>query len=231
MKIKKGDAAMIVHGLEANLGKVVYVRNDSLPKNLPSLGSSGPPKWWVQMGSSFIVDDTGEDVIGGSISEQSLRRLDIPTDLAEEVLSDGYSWFFARVFSELKAEGEDIEAIKASLVEAADNLALAEVLERPSYFVQRDFDRSTVEDDAMFCEIPSWEAFRLLNEGYREPIPFAAMAGKYWVCGMDGGVMSTSEVKFALQFGGGRKVTDGPFDTEDEASYRFDVLWESPGND
>ena len=98
-----------------------------------------------------------------------------------------------------------------------------------SYFVSSRFDRNRLGDLAALCEIPGWIASRQAKNGLAEPIPFPAMAGKWWVCGMGGGVCTTADIEIALR-GGERfhPITDGPFDTRDKAEYAFDVLWESP---
>jgi len=98
-----------------------------------------------------------------------------------------------------------------------------------SYFISSSFDRKRLGDLAALCEIPGWIASRQAKNGLAEPIPFPAMAGKWWVCGMGGGVCTTADIEIALR-GGERfhPITDGPFDTRDNAEYAFDVLWESP---
>lgn len=231
MNVKPGDVAIIVSGVEANIGRLVYVVDDSPPENFTSLGCSGPQKWHVTMTGSPLEDEAGEAVFGGSITEEGLCRLDMLPEQAEAMRMDGYKKLFEMVFAELEAEGEDPELIMASLVAAEEDEVASNAMARPCYFVRRDFDRSTVKEDALFCEIPLWGANRLQKGGYLEPIHCDALVGKYWVCGMDGGVASTSEIAYALRCGSEKRISDGPFDTEDAADYRLDVLWESPYSD
>jgi len=99
----------------------------------------------------------------------------------------------------------------------------------PCYFIEAGFDRTRANDDALFCEMSGWIVSRLAKKGLREPIRFADLAGKYWVCGMGGGVWSTASIESALRAGNFKwHITDGPFDSEDDAGCQFDCLWESP---
>ncbi len=223
MNVKKGDVAIIVSGVEANIGKLVYVVDDISPEIVTSLGCRGFPKWYVWMVSGLLKDEAGEDVVGGLTSEESLCRLDMPPEQAEAMRMDGYKILFEMVFAELEADEEDTDLIVASLIAAEEDEVASTAMERPCYFVRRGFDRSTVKEDALFCEIPLREANRLQKAGYREPIHFDAMAGKYWVCGTDGGVASTSEIVYALRCGCEKRISDGPFDTEDAADSRLTV--------
>ncbi len=99
----------------------------------------------------------------------------------------------------------------------------------PCYFVEAGFDQSKAEDGAMFCEMSGWITSRLAKKGLRAPIRFSDLAGKYWVCGMGGGLWSTASIESALRACNFKwHITDGPFDSEDDAGYQFDCLWESP---
>lgn len=97
------------------------------------------------------------------------------------------------------------------------------------YFVTYRFDPQRLGDQARLCILPSWLVSRLAQRGLDEPIPFLAMSGKFWVCGMGGGVCSTEEMEDLMRTGRYRHyVTDGPFDSRGDADYAYDVLWESP---
>lgn len=96
------------------------------------------------------------------------------------------------------------------------------------FFIEEN-SRSYRDPNARYCGLPSWSMSRLEKSGRRAPIPFSALAGKYWVCGMSGGVWKTEDIEHALQSGSfGFHITDGPFDSQDDADYAFDVMWESP---
>jgi len=96
-------------------------------------------------------------------------------------------------------------------------------------FFVNEGDRSYRDPHASYCELPRWIVSRLEKRGMNAPIPFAALAGKYWVCGMSGGVWKTEDIERVLRSGTfSDHITDGPFDSRDDADYAFDVLWESP---
>lgn len=92
------------------------------------------------------------------------------------------------------------------------------------------FDPASLGPRALPCNIPGWIAQRLQDQGHATPIPFSKLADAYWVCGMGGGVLSTREPETRMRSGSGllHSITDGPFGSHADASYAFDVLWESP---
>ena len=97
------------------------------------------------------------------------------------------------------------------------------------FFVTNQFDSKMVGDRAQLCLIPNWMVRRLAEKGLVEPIPFSAMSEKWWVCGTGGGVYRTADIESALCSGKFfPRITDGPFDTKEQADYAFDLLWESP---
>jgi hypothetical protein len=98
----------------------------------------------------------------------------------------------------------------------------------PCFFVIEQ-SRNYRDPNALYCELPSWMESRLQKKGLKFPIPFAALAGKYWVCGMSGGVSSTENIQKEMRSEEIKfHITDGPFDSQDDADYAYDVLWESP---
>jgi hypothetical protein len=98
----------------------------------------------------------------------------------------------------------------------------------PCYFVEAGFDRKKLDEGALLCKMPNWIISRLAEKGFREPIPFADLAGRYWVSGMSY-VCSTTSIERALRAGDFEwHITDGPFDNEVDAFYQFDCNWESP---
>jgi hypothetical protein len=93
-------------------------------------------------------------------------------------------------------------------------------------FASEKFDRRRLGKNANVILIPSWSAKALADQGVFEPIPASTLWGKWWVCGMGGGVVQTENL--VIQRSIGHHITDGPFDTKEDADYAFDVLWESP---
>jgi len=97
------------------------------------------------------------------------------------------------------------------------------------YFVTDRFDSQRLGDKARLCMMHDWLIYSLAQRGLHEPISFLAMSGKFWVCGMMGGVCSTEELEELMRSGQYRHyVSDGPFVSRDDAAYAYDVLWESP---
>ncbi len=96
-----------------------------------------------------------------------------------------------------------------------------------TYLASADCDREWLGNRASALTIPFLVARRLATQGLVEPVVLSALAGKYWVCGMSGGVCSTDEL--VARIGNyGHRITDGPFNLKEDADYAFDVLWESP---
>jgi hypothetical protein len=94
------------------------------------------------------------------------------------------------------------------------------------FFATEEFDHRRLGKNARVLVIPTWSAKRLAGQGTSEPIPASTLSGKWWVCGLGGGVCSTESL--AMQVNMGYRITDGPFESEKNADYAFDVLWESP---
>ncbi len=65
------------------------------------------------------------------------------------------------------------------------------------------------------------------------PMDDPGLKGKYWVCKVPGqmGVHSTDEVLKLLSGGEPVSVLSGPHDSESQATYKLDVMWEAPGGD
>lgn len=97
-------------------------------------------------------------------------------------------------------------------------------------WVEAGFDRHSLGANALPCVIPGWTVKRLAAQGQFTPLPFSKLADAYWVCGMGGGVVSTQELDEQMRSDLGMRhgITDGPFKSHAEATYAFDVLWESP---
>jgi hypothetical protein len=95
-----------------------------------------------------------------------------------------------------------------------------------TFFVTETFDRRRLGDRVRLIAIPPGCSRQLAKQGWTEPIPFSALQGKWWVCGLSGGVRKSEELGSAA--GSMREITDGPFATKDDADYALDVLWESP---
>lgn len=93
-------------------------------------------------------------------------------------------------------------------------------------FVTETFDRRRLGEKAQVLVIPCWSAKRLTDMGMSEPFPLPALLDKWWVCGMGGGVVSTEQL--AVRPGLRHHISDGPFDSKNDADYAFDVLWEAP---
>lgn len=93
-------------------------------------------------------------------------------------------------------------------------------------FATKEFDHRHLGKQASVIMIPSWTAKRLADQGLAEPIPASTLLGKWWVCGMGGGVVQTENLTVKPPMG--HPITDGPFQSEEDADYAFDVLWESP---
>jgi hypothetical protein len=93
-------------------------------------------------------------------------------------------------------------------------------------FVTEKFDRKRLGSRVRLIEIPTWSARQLAEQGWIEPISLSALQGKWWVCGMSGGVCTTEDLASAAD--GTLRISDGPFETKKDADYAFDVLWESP---
>jgi hypothetical protein len=94
------------------------------------------------------------------------------------------------------------------------------------YFATETFDRGRLGENAQVLLIPAWSAKQLTDRGMSEPFPLTALLDKWWVCGMGGGVVSTEQL--AVGPGPRHHISDGPFDSKDDADYAFDVLWEAP---
>lgn len=97
-------------------------------------------------------------------------------------------------------------------------------------WVEAGFDRLSLGAKALPCVIPGWIVKRLAAQGQFTPLPFSKLADAYWVCGMGGGVVSTHELEEQMrsELGMRHGITNGPFNSHAEATYAFDVLWESP---
>ena len=93
-------------------------------------------------------------------------------------------------------------------------------------FVSDEFDHLHLGTQASVIRIPSWIAKRLADLGMPEPIPASTLLGKWWVCGMGGGVIQTENL--TVQPPLRHPITDGPFKSKEDADYAFDALWESP---
>ena len=93
-------------------------------------------------------------------------------------------------------------------------------------FATEEFDHRRLGKNASVILIPDWCAKRLADQGKSEPIPVSALSGKWWVCGMGGGVVQTENL--AMQPNMGHPISDGPFESMNDAAYAFAVLWESP---
>ena len=90
-------------------------------------------------------------------------------------------------------------------------------------------DRNYRDPDCRYYELPPWLMSRLEKVGLRAPVPLKVLAGKYWVCGMSDGVWETEAIERALRSGGlNAPISDGPFNSRDDADYAFDLLWEAP---
>lgn len=98
-------------------------------------------------------------------------------------------------------------------------------------WVEAGYDRHPLGAKALPCVIPGWIVKRLAAQGLVTPLPFSKLADAYWVCGMGVGVVSTHELEEQMrsELGMSHGITDGPFRSHAEATYAFDVLWESPG--
>ena len=98
----------------------------------------------------------------------------------------------------------------------------------PCFFVMEKC-RDYRDPNALYCELPGWMASHLHKKGLKAPIPFAALAGKYWLCGISGGPCTTEEIESEMRSKKfNDRITDGPFDSKSAADYAFDVRWESP---
>ena len=98
----------------------------------------------------------------------------------------------------------------------------------PCFFVIEQ-SRNYRDPNALYCELPGWMASRLHKMGLKTQMPFAALAGKYWLYGISGGPCTTEEIESEMRSKKfNDRITDGPFDSKSDADYAFDVRWESP---
>lgn len=93
-------------------------------------------------------------------------------------------------------------------------------------FASDTFDGRALGERARVIVVPPWSERRLAEQGLTEPIPLSALLGKWWVCGLGGGVCVTEDLASATD--GMLRISDGPFEAKEDADYAFDVMWESP---
>lgn len=97
------------------------------------------------------------------------------------------------------------------------------------YLAAPDTNVAWLGERALVQAISPWISKSLNKRGFNEPVPLTKLAGLYWVCGLGGGWCTTAELEARIRrHPGAVNITHGPFDSEEDAQYAFDVMWESP---
>jgi hypothetical protein len=100
------------------------------------------------------------------------------------------------------------------------------------YLAPEGVDVSWIGSGAMVVRVQPWVSKRLAARGFDGSVRLSRLAGLYWVCGMAGGVCSTTDLEDRIRRAPTSvNITGGPFDREDDAHYAFDLMWEPPPDD
>jgi len=241
MNCQPGSIALIVKGRQANIGKTVYVYKQTRDVDYTWMGYGILPCWSVES------LDTDLDTVSGP----SNRGL-IP-DLALQV-APGISKSQATRMRRSKAKADFDAALNdlAQILRSAGDKSVKQLLADPTPETIDDLPLSlrdlfvpgtNMEEGCMFVESgadaaladPSWLLCRLEpgihldRDGYvaERPgyYPLPQFKGKYW---LNGYPITTAEIAYLMRQGKTQTASYGPYNSKEDAEYRFDVIWEAP---
>jgi hypothetical protein len=260
MNCEPGNVALIIKGRPDNIGRIVFVASHYGEVDYTWMGYGVLPCWNVETLGNDLDTDSGPSnrgfipdlalrVVPGISNKKALRmrkakaRADFCaalSDLAQILRSN----------SGVEKSSEDCQVPTESLGESggASNVIPVEALFLPQsdlflpgvlmneqyMLVEWDADKALADPEWTLCELEA--GIRLESKGYIAERPgyyrLPQFKGKYWITTERGpSTVTTRDIALAMRRRDLQRVSYGPYNTEEDADYRVDVLWESPCSD